>query len=338
MKQSRERTSFKIFTVIGARPNIIKIDPKLKQTIIHTGQHYAFNMSESFFKDMKLPKPKFNLECKGKNIGKMIDKLRKLFNKERPNMVLVFGDTNSSLAGGLAAAYENIPVAHVEAGLRSYDKSMPEETNRVVLDHIATVRFCPTTFAALNLLKEGIKDDVFVVGDPSFDAITQFLPLKKTKDAGKYILLTLHRNFNADRKVNLESIFNAIRESNEKVIFPIHPRTKESIKRFNIKIPKNIRIIEPQPYAKFLSLIANAKKVITDSGGVQREAFWFNVPVIILRDVTEWTNIITQGGGVLVGTSRDKILEAIMTFKSRLNAPPQYGANERIRNILYRYV
>lgn len=328
----------KIFTIVGARPNFIKVDTELKQYLIHTGQHYDYRMSNLFFKELRLPNPHINLGCKGDAIGRMIDKLGFLYKRERPNLVIVFGDTASSLAGAVAASYKNIPVAHIESGLRSFRIDMPEEINRVLIDRIARIRFCPNSYAVINLLKEGISKDVYVVGDPSFDTLGQFLPIPKTKNNRQYLLLTVHRNFNTDSKEALTTIFDAVRESQEKTIFPIHPRTKKVIKKLRIMIPKNIHVVEPVSYKNILSLTANAKKVLTDSGGIQREAAWMNIPVIILRPETEWVDIVSNGNGILVGCDKVKILNAVANFKGRMNPPPVFGAKKKIREILYKYL
>ena len=329
----------KIYTIVGARPNFIKVDNELpNQTIIHTGQHYDYKMSQVFFDELNIPRPKYNLNCKGNEIGKMIDKLARIFKKDKPSLVVVFGDTHSSLAGAMAAAYQGIQVAHIEAGLRSFRLDMPEEINRALIDKISKVKFCPNEYSQLNLYKEGIRDDVYVVGDPEFDAFMKFVPIKKSKNNRKYILMTLHRNFNVDIKDNLKLILEAVEESGEQIIFPIHPRTAKNIKDFKLKIPKNIKVIQPQTYKQMLSLISNAKRVITDSGGVQREAFWMNVPLVLLRTETEWLDIVGNGSGVLVGTDKGRMVEAIKEFKGHMHAPPLPGANKKIREVLFKYL
>ena len=179
---------------------------------------------------------------------------------------------------------------------------------------------------------------MYVVGDPMLDTLNRFCPIPKTDDYRTYNVLTLHRNFNADNKEALKNVLDAIKESGEKFVFPIHPRTKKNLKAMGLKIPQNLCVIDPLPYGEMLKLISNAKRVLTDSGGVQKEAFWMNVPVIILRNETEWTEICTQKGGVLVGTDKAKILDAIHNFKSKLSSPPEFGANKRIREALYKYV
>ena len=329
----------KIFTVIGTRPNIIKVDPKLpNQQIVWTAQHYDWNMGLSFFEELELPKPKFNLNCKSSELGKMTDKLTRLFQKEKPNMVLVFGDTNSSLAGALAAAYQQIPVAHIEAGLRSHNRRMPEEINRMLIDRLATVRICPNFYSEKNLISEGLTENNYVCGDPMFDTFLRFIPIKKTKNWHKYILVTLHRNINVDSKENLQSILEALAESKEQFILPVHPRTAKNLKLFKLKMPKNVKVVQPQTYKKMLELISNAKKVITDSGGVQREAAWMNTPLILLRTETEWIDLPAKGQAVLVGTDKERIKEAIKLFKGSVVGPPEGQVNEKIRNILYKYL
>ena len=329
----------KIFTIVGARPNFIKIDPKLpNQVIVHTGQHYDYLMSQTFFEELELPKPTFNLNCKSSEIGKMIDKLSKLFAKEKPNMCIVFGDTNSSLAGALAASYQQIPVAHIEAGLRSFNRKMPEEINRMLIDRLATVRICPNFYSEKNLISEGLTENNFVCGDPMFDTFLRFIPIKKTRNWHKYILVTLHRNINVDSEVNLKNILEALAESKEQFVLPLHPRTKKNLKLFKIKIPKNVKVTNPQTYKRMLSLISNAKKVITDSGGVQREAAWMNIPLILLRTETEWIDLPAKGQAVLVGTDKERIKEAIRDFKGMVIGPPEGQVNDKIRNIIYKYL
>ena len=323
----------KIFTIVGARPNFIKIDPELKQTLVHTGQHYDYRMSQLFFKERKLPKPKWNLECR--TVGQMIDRLKKLFEKEKPSLVLVFGDTNSGLAGALAAAYSGIPLAHIEAGLRSYNRTMPEEINRVTIDHLSTILLCPNNTAALNLLREGIKENVHIVGDPSFDAMNDFMPIKRAKNYQQYIFLTLHRNINVDDPERLKYIFEQLGQTKEKYIFPLHPRTKKTIDRNKLSIPENIKVTIPSSYKQTLALISNAKMVVTDSGGIQREAYWMGIPLVIIRQETEWIEIIISGSGTLAWGD---IKSAIETFKSKQVSPPSFGVNTKIREVLYRYV
>lgn len=319
----------KIYTVVGARPNFLKIDPELPQTIIHTGQHFHDNMSAVFFRELGLPKPKYNLKCKGYQVGKMIDKLREILKKDKPDLVVVFGDTNSAVAGALAARYEHIKVAHIEAGMRS-GTDMPEETNRIIIDNIATVNMCANSEAVYNLNKNGIVKDYYEVGDPMIDTLYRFLPITATKNKGKYILLTIHREVNATKDF-LAKLFKILKDTDEQYIFPAHPR----IKKF-VKAPKNVRIIKPVGYKEMLSLEANAKKIITDSGGVQREGAWLGIPVIVVREETEWNDLLKRGSLVL--GNLDNLKHLIENFRSPVFGAPTKGANKKIREILVKYV
>lgn len=315
----------KIYTIVGTRPNFIKIDPELKQTIIHTGQHYDDNMSKVFFKGLKIPKPKYNLGCT--EVGEMIDKLRPILRKDKPDLVIVFGDTNSSLAGALSASYEKIPVAHIEAGMRSRT-NMPEEINRVVIDHLSKINFCATEEAGTNLFKEGLEDTIHLVGDPMFETFLRFTPIKKTKNNKKYILVTLHRETNAN-PVFMKKFLAILGKTNEQYIFPAHPRVKKLIKY----VPKNVEIIDAVGYKEMLSLESNAKKIITDSGGVQREGAWMNIPVILMRDETEWKNLVKQGSVKL--SNLHELTNDIINFKGSIVSAPTKGINKRIREVIF---
>jgi len=317
----------KIFTIVGARPNFIKLDPELKQTIVHTGQHYDKNMSDVFLKGFK---PKYNLNCKGNQVGRMIDKLRPILKREQPDLVLVFGDTHSSLAGALAACYEKIKVVHVEAGLRSYT-NMPEEINRKLIDKIADIKLCPTERALLNLVDEHLEDNAHLVGDPMFDALTKRLPIKKTNNYRKYILITLHREANATNDY-IKKLFRVLESTDEQYIFPAHPRIKKFVKN----VPKNVKIIEPQKYEKMLELESNAKKIITDSGGVQKEGAWMNVPVIVMREETEWVELVNKGSIKL--SKLEELKNDIENFKGAIISAPTGAVNKKIREIIYKHV
>ncbi|HDY68442.1 hypothetical protein LCGC14_1222180 [marine sediment metagenome] len=322
----------KIFTIVGNRPQMMKVDSGMpNQVIVNTGQHYDYNMSGVFFKQLGLPKPKYNLKCK--NSGIMFDRLLKLFKKHKPAVVIVYGDTFSTLMGALAADYAGIPIAHVEAGCRSKVK-MPEETNRIIIDRLASVRFATTLHCMRNLHSEKLIDHTYYLkGDPMFDAMNAFLPIKKTKDSGKYILLTIHRDFN-DKYVN--DILKALGETDERYIFPAHPRHK------GLRAPSNVKVVSPVGYKQFLSLESNAKKIITDSGGVQREAYWLRIPCIVLREDTEWIEGVTDGWAVLVGADTNKIIKAVKKFEPSSNTHqselPVYGVWKKIRPNLSIYL
>lgn len=333
--------SNKIFTVCGTRPQLIKIDKELpNQVLIFTGQHYSPKMSDDFFKELKLPKPDINLHCKSNQTGRMIDKLYQLFLKENPKLVIVHGDTNSALAGAIAAVRAKVKLVHIEAGARIRDLSLPEEMNRVLIDTIATLRIALTREHYKNLKKEHHQygKDEYVRGDPMFDAMAPFMPLKKTKDSMKYNLLTIHRDFNADNVKRLDDILWAIGRTEKKCYFPVHPRTKKLLRKF--KIPQNIKVMEPVRYKQMLTLESNANKVITDSGGVQREAYWMGIPCVVLRDKTEWNHTVQDGLAVLVGDDAGMIQDILLNWKPviRHSEFPKFGANKRIREIIANYV
>lgn len=323
-------------TIFGTRPQWSKIIGLPNHILVHIGQHYDYEMDGIFSKEMKI-KPKYNI--KETKLGLMYEECLDIIKKEDPDIILVLGDTRSTLAGALSAKFAGKILAHVESGLRSGDMKQPEEIIRVLVDRISDYRFCPNEFARLNLVSEAIIDNVYVVGDPMWDNLTKVLPIPKTRDFCRYNLLTIHRPQNTDNKEALKSIFEALEESMQWFIFPIHPRTKEAVKKFNLKIPPNVEVIEPQGYKEMISLETNASKILTDSGGVQREAYWFGKPVIILRWETEWKEIVDDGWGVLVGSDKRLILKALKEHNlhpalNKQNFIPPYGAKETIKTIL----
>ena len=301
----------RILTVLGARPQFIKsaiisnqiIDSTfLEEIVVHTGQHFEHNMSDIFFQEMNLSKPNYNLGINRMNrelmIEKMIEKLCPILISEKPDAVLVYGDTNSTLAGSLAAEKLKIPIFHIESGLRSFNKSMPEELNRVKTDQLSSLLFCPTENSVNNLTKEGITEGVFLSGDVMYDIFRMFS--RKNKNFSKtklqiksdYVVTTIHRQENTDDEEKLRSIFLNLDMINEeiKVVLPLHPRTKGQLQRFNIKT--NIECIDPLGYLSMLSLIKSAEMVITDSGGLQKEAFFAEKKCITVREETEWKELI----------------------------------------------
>jgi UDP-N-acetylglucosamine 2-epimerase (non-hydrolysing) len=315
----------KVSIILGTRPEIIKMLPIIKELeeqhldyfILHTGQHYSYNMDKVFFEQLNLPGPKYNLQVgsgtHGEMTGKMLIGIEKVLQKERPDIVLVEGDTNSVLAGALAACKLMIKVGHVEAGYRSYDREMPEEINRLLTDHISDYLFAPTIRAKENLLKEGIDEGkIFVTGNTIVDAVIQTevlinnglqLGLRLDND---YFITTLHRQENVDREERLRKIMEGLelvaKEFKTSIIFPIHPRTKKRIVQFGIKVDESIiKLIEPLDYFKFLKLLSNAKLVLTDSGGVQEEACILKVPCITLRYNTERPETLDVGSNLLAG-------------------------------------
>lgn len=323
-----------ILSIVGTRPQIFKLDPKLSDVIVNTSQHYDEEMAGQHFKEMKI-KPKYNLNCTSDEIGKMIDKCREVIKKEKPDIGLVYGDTYSTLAGAMAFSLENIPFGHVEAGLRSHDKSIPEETNRIITDVLAKWKFAPTHLAMRNLLEEGLGQNAHHIGDPLFWSFNYFLPLKKTKDFGKYIFATIHRRENLESE-NLKEILEGFGLIKDKIYFPIHPHTKRIIKKNRLKIPRNVEVVKPQSRKNTLEKIHNSKLVITDSGGIQREAYWMFRHSLIIRLVTEWMDIVEGGWSTLVPANARRIAEmASKEWKhSTIVEMPKSNPYSQIKEIL----
>jgi UDP-N-acetylglucosamine 2-epimerase (non-hydrolysing) len=325
--------SMKIVSIVGARPQFIKCAPLSRQlrqenreVIVHTGQHYDPAMSDIFFTQLAIPRPDYNLDIgsgtHGKQTGKMLEELEEIIFLENPERVVVFGDTNSTLAGALAAVKLHIPVAHVEAGLRSFDRRMPEEINRVLTDHISDLLFCPTHTAVDNLAREGITKGVYLVGDIMVDALDYNRKIAEEKSGilemngltdHEYLVLTVHRPSNTDLRENLENIISAVGESGRTTVFPVHPRTRKYLEEYGMwdSRPSNIFFTEPLGYPDMLRLMAHAEKILTDSGGIQKEAYILGVPCITLRDTTEWVETLDGGWNVLAGTRPGKILREI---------------------------
>jgi len=321
----------KVLTVIGARPQFVKaavVSKLLRRSateiLVHTGQHYDFNLSEIFFKELEIPEPDYNLGIgsglHGAQTGKMMEALETVIINEMPDLVLIYGDTNSTLAGALAAVKLNIPVAHVEAGLRSFNRKMPEEINRVMADHLATWLLAPTATAVRNLAMEGIVAGVHLTGDVMYDAFLAVSKVARERSTvlstlhqipGKYSLLTLHRAENTDDPKRLRTILNTLNELDQTVIFPIHPRTREKLKQFGLgPAEKALRMIEPVGYFDMLNLELNAYRIFTDSGGVQKEAYMAKVPCITLREETEWVETVEAKWNRLAGADPEAIKTA----------------------------
>jgi len=327
----------KLLTVIGTRPQYMKLDKRLKQVIVDTGQHYDKNMKDIFFKELGLPKPDYDLSLT--NVGEMIDKLTEIIKKENPDYVLVYGDTNSTLAGALAAKQCRKKLIHVEAGMRSDNMEMLEEQNRRVVDQLSDILLVPSQSSLERLEKEGALGRIGVCGNVMIDTIWEALPTKDLrKEYGKYYLLTLHRAETVDDELALKEVFEALGEVEHKIIFPLHPRTAKRIKEFDIMVPKNIEVIQPVGYKKMISMIGSAKKVITDSGGIQVEAHFLRTPCVTLRGETEWTETVDQGWNILVGTDKDSILKGIaVDVKKAKTRNLVYGdghAKDKIKNFI----
>jgi UDP-N-acetylglucosamine 2-epimerase len=354
----------KIVSVVGARPQFIKLASlskelrkKHREIIIHTGQHYDDELSKVFFSELSIPRPNYNLGIgsaeHGEQTGRMMEKIEKVLLSQKPDLVIVYGDTNSTLAGALAAAKLNIPVAHVEAGLRSYRKSMPEEINRILTDHVSTLLFCPTPASVKNLKKEGITEGVYLVGDVMYDSLLDHLKVaeKKSKIMRKlglrkkeFYLLTIHRAENADIKENLQKLIQIMARLDQRVVFPIHPRTRKKLIEFKLLNRllslTHLILIDPVSYLDMLMLERNARFILTDSGGVQKEAYFLRTPCLTLRDETEWVETLQGGWNQIVGLKRNKVLKAI-SFLLESNSRSRRGmglirprASIRIRKLI----
>jgi len=362
----------KIIHIVGARPQFIKASAVFnkmagagsQQLMVHTGQHYDFNMSEVFFRELEMEEPDFSLGIgsygHGEQTGRMLIELERVLLEEEPALAVVYGDTNTTLAGALAASKLHIPIAHVEAGLRSFNRDMPEEINRIVADHLSTLLFTPTRAGQRNLERESLVGGVHRVGDVMLDIA---LRMSEKRDPvsvdvlsgyglrkGKYMLVTVHRADNTDKPENLRSIFNGLKEIAEQgidVFFPVHPRTMKCFQQYEMlvpSLPEKLHLHEPVPYGDMLVLEKNASVVITDSGGVQKEAYFFKTPAVIPRDETEWTETVEAGWNRLTGADSGAIVENAIELaqrKDELEWENYYGdgtASEKIAHIVADYI
>lgn len=333
------KKTLKIITVVGTRPQFVKAATVsralasfneqsdslyFEEQIVHTGQHYDENMSKVFFNQLQIPHPSINLDVgsgsHGHQSGVMLEKIENILLELSPDLVLIYGDTNSTLAAALAAVKIHIPVAHVESGLRSFNRQMPEEINRVIVDHISAILFCPTDTAVGNLANEGITEGVYQVGDVMYDSVlfniniaersSKILEHLELKSKSFY-LATIHRAENTDNKDKLNGILDALTRIDMPILLPMHPRTKNTLGARLDEIGSGIRIIDPVSYLDMLMLEVNARVILTDSGGVQKEAYWANVPCITLRDETEWTELVKAGCNRVVGSDTFAIIDAV---------------------------
>jgi UDP-N-acetylglucosamine 2-epimerase len=349
--------AMKVLTIVGARPQFIKAAPvsrvlrlQHQEFLLHTGQHYDDAMSDLFFRQLNLPAPDLNLEVgsgrHGAQTGAMLPGIEEVAIEQKPDWILVYGDTNSTLAGALAGAKLHIPVAHVEAGLRSYDRRMPEEINRVVADHVSDLLLCPTDTAVANLAREGVTKGVRMVGDVMFDAFLQNRDVA-AKSSGivaelglepkGYVLMTVHRAENVDDPARLRAILKGAGEAGREVVFPVHPRTAAALSSNGVSPGPNVRLIDPVGYLEMLALEDCAAVIATDSGGVQKEAYFGGVPCVTLRDTTEWTETVAAGWNQLVGTDSDRIAAAIRNARAADPSRDLFGdghAAERIVDAL----
>lgn len=353
-----------ILTIVGARPQFIKAAPvsqalraRQREVLVHTGQHYDASMSDVFFAELGIPEPDVNLGIgsgsHGQQTGRMLMALEEVLLAQRPDWVLVYGDTNSTLAGALAAVKLGVPVAHVEAGLRSFNRAMPEEHNRVLVDHCADLLFCPTLTAVNLLAAEGLTAGVHLVGDVMVDALRQHAGLARERSdvlarlglsAQGYLLATVHRPYNTDAPENLRSILAAFddiyRQTGRPVVLPLHPRTGKQMQALDLAAPAGVRLIEPVGYLDMLALEQAAALILTDSGGIQKEAYTLAVPCITLRPETEWVETVQAGWNVVVGADRAAIVQAATQRTWPAGQPPAvFGdghAAQRIVDLLER--
>ena len=351
----------KVLTVIGTRPNFVKaylLSHQLRgrghqEIIIHTGQHFDFEMSKVFFKDLDIPTPNYNLALRGEAINKMLESIIQVIKKERPKLIIIYGDTNSSLAGTIAGYLCQVPVAHVEAGVRTYDLEMVEEKNRMIIDHFSSLLFCPTISAFESLRQEGYGNKAYFSGDVMYDAVLHSRPKLKNQKIfkqlqlkpKKYYLLTLHRQNTVDNKESLIKILSAL-HTTVPIVFPMHPRTKKNLIKFNLldRYQKRMTVIAPLGYIDILTLISNSKLVITDSGGLQKEAFFLQIPCVTLLDKPGWIEIVRSGWNKVTGIDQNKIKSALSLFKKtppKISSEQFFGdghAVDKIINICEEYI
>jgi UDP-GlcNAc3NAcA epimerase len=348
-----DHNRIKIATIIGARPQFIKaatisrciaehnsksLSPIIEEILVHTGQHYDDGMSAIFFRELEIPEPRYNLNIgsgsHSRQTGQMLIAIEEVLIKEKPDWVLIYGDTNSTLAGALAAAKLHIPIAHVEAGLRSFNRLMPEEINRILADQLSRLLLCPSQVAVDNLIAEGITKGVHITGDVMANAL-EFAAAKTTTSSDilvrlelepqGYLLATVHRAENTDDSQRLMNILSAFESLNEIIVFPAHPRTRKFLRDTGYQPPKNVKLIDPVGYFEIIALEKYARLILTDSGGIQKEAYWLNIPCITLRDETEWVETKETGWNVLTGADRDRIIDVVSSFKEPSEHPSLYG-------------
>ncbi|GAB3993265.1 UDP-N-acetylglucosamine 2-epimerase (non-hydrolyzing) [Spirosoma daeguense] len=372
----------KLLTLIGARPQIIKasalsrairlhFSDKIDEVIVHTGQHYDENMSAVFFNELNIPAPSYNLQVgsgkHGEQTARMIAEVELIIEQEKPDYVILFGDTNSTLAGAIAASKMHVPIAHIEAGLRSYNKKMPEEINRILTDHVSTYLFPPTQAGVTNLIKEGFaitnlppytvdNPGIFNVGDITYDNSLYFSDLAVSKtnilerlqlQAEAYVLVTIHRNANTDDANRLNAIFDTLltiaTDYVSKIIIPLHPRTAKQMASLlkpdmyeAINANTNIVLLPPVSFLEMITLEQNATLIITDSGGVQKEAYYYKKPCILLRSETEWVEIVESGAAILCDANPEEIINAFINYRqsSVIESKALYGHGETAKSIL----
>ncbi|KKG83985.1 non-hydrolyzing UDP-N-acetylglucosamine 2-epimerase [Methanosarcina mazei] len=347
----------KVASILGVRPQFVKasvvsreLRKKHEEILIHTGQHYDSQMNKVFFEQLNIPEPDYHLNIgsgnHGYQTGEMLKKIEEVLIKEKPDLVLTYGDTNSTLAGALAASKLHIETAHVESGLRSFDRSMPEEVNRILTDHCSDILFCPTQNAVDNLKREGVTENVHITGDVMVDSLLYNREIAENRstilsDLGLkskgYLVATIHRASNTDDEGNLKNIVDAFSELNETIIFPLHPRTEKLLKRYGLydRLKSSVILTQPLGFLEFIKLMNHAKMMLTDSGGVQKEAYVLKVPCLTLRENTEWIETVEDGWNVLVGTDKEKIVKMVREFQPLLeNHRDRFGDGDASKNIV----
>ncbi len=351
----------RVMTIVGARPEFIQTAPVTQalrrrhtEILVHTGQHYDDNMSKVFFDEMNIPPPEINLEVgsgsHAEQTGQMLIKLEAVMLREQPDWVLVFGDTNSTIAGALAASKIHIPVAHIEAGLRSYDRRMPEEVNRVLTDHLSALLFAPTQAAVENLRKEGITDGVLLVGDVRVDVVLGIVPRARARQSAllaqtglrpgePFALATIHRASNTDDEIRLRDIVHSFSAADLPVVLPAHPRLRKMMQAFGLRFSDNVRVIEPVGFLDMVALLDACEIVITDSGGLQKEAYMLERPTVTVRDTTEWVETVRSGWNRLCEPEPEAFRAAVAAARGpRPTAHPDFygafGVSERIVDAL----
>ncbi len=339
----------KTLSIVGNRPQFVKSAPLslalraagIEEVVVHTGQHWDDALSAVFFEELRLAPPRHRLDLRTADVGAMRDALEPVVAAERPDVALVYGDTNSTLAGALAAAAESVPVAHVEAGLRSGDLSMPEEHNRIEVDKLSSILFAPDERSRAVLEREEADGDVYVVGDVMADAARLFAPIARQRvrverEPRSYVVATVHRQANVVQP-RLRRIVAGLGRLPYPVVFPAHPRTRAAIERDGLRLGRNVELREPVGYLELTALVAQAHAVVTDSGGLQKEAYWLGVPCVTLRPSTEWVDTVEAGANVLVDDDADALVEAVRGARMPAERPVLYGdghASERIAGVL----
>jgi UDP-N-acetylglucosamine 2-epimerase len=339
----------KVFTVVGNRPQFIKSAPLsaalheagIQEVVLHTGQHWYHTMSQVFFDQLGLREPRYRLDLHTSDVERMQPAIAERVAAESPDLVLVYGDTNSTLAGAQAAADASIPLAHVEAGLRSGDLTMPEEHNRMETDRLAWLLFCPDDRSRRTLEAEGVMGRIYVVGDVMADASRLFVPLARAAfpvphEPGSYVVATIHRQANVEQP-RLGRIVDGLNRIDEMVVFPVHPRTRTRIAEEGLPVGDHVRMIEPLSYLELASLASQARVIVTDSGGLQKEAYWYGVPCVTVRPSTEWVDTVAEGANVLVDDDPEALAAAVAAAAMPPTRPVLYGdghASERIAQVL----